>query len=115
MALLDLLGRRWSLRVLWELAEGPAGFRTLQSRCDGMSPSVLRQRLVELCAAGIVMQTAHVDYALTEEGLALFTALSPLRTWAVRWAERAGTSDRSRCNTPRSDAAWSSNLGPHGL
>ena len=41
MALLDLLGRRWALRVLWELREGPLQFRALQERCDGMSSSVL--------------------------------------------------------------------------
>ena len=42
MALLDLLGRRWALRVLWELRAGPVpGFRELQSRCGGVSSSVL--------------------------------------------------------------------------
>ena len=51
MALLDLLGRRWALRVLWELRDGPVPFRALQQRCDGMSSSVLNQRLAELRAA----------------------------------------------------------------
>jgi len=41
MALLDLLGRRWALRVLWELRSGPVpSFRELQSRCGGVSSSV---------------------------------------------------------------------------
>src|SRR5512133_1347094 len=40
----DLLGRRWALRVLWELREERLGFRALQSRCDDMSSSVLRDR-----------------------------------------------------------------------
>src|SRR6185436_20644032 len=48
MAALDLLGRRWTLRILWELRDGPVGFRDLQARCDAMSPSVLHQRLNEL-------------------------------------------------------------------
>ena len=48
MALLDLLGRRWALRVLWELRGGPAPtFRELQSRCGDVSSSVLAQRLHE--------------------------------------------------------------------
>ena len=34
MALLDLLGRRWTLRVLWELRADALGFRELQARCD---------------------------------------------------------------------------------
>src|SRR5207237_3071394 len=41
MALLDLLGRRWALRILWEARHGPLSFRALRERCDGMSPSVL--------------------------------------------------------------------------
>ena len=47
MALLDLLGRRWALRLIWELREGPLVFRALQARC-GVSPSVLNTRLAEL-------------------------------------------------------------------
>src|ERR1700722_17849874 len=53
MAALDLLGRRWSLRILWELREGPLGARSLRERCDGMSPSVLYDRLGELTGAGL--------------------------------------------------------------
>ena len=44
MALLDLLGRRWVLRIVWELREGPLTFRELQLRCGSMSSSVLNQR-----------------------------------------------------------------------
>jgi DNA-binding HxlR family transcriptional regulator len=36
MALLDLLGRRWALRVIWELRSEPLSFRELQERCAGM-------------------------------------------------------------------------------
>lgn len=88
MALLDLLGRRWALRILWELSQEPAGFRALQARCDGMSPSVLTQRLGDLQAAGAVTRLATGDYALSDEGEALVQLLLPLSTWAARWAER---------------------------
>lgn len=71
MALLDLLGRRWVLRIIWELtqASGPT-FRELQQRCDGITSSVLSQRLAELTEAGIIAR-AERGYALTPEGLAL--------------------------------------------
>jgi DNA-binding HxlR family transcriptional regulator len=55
---LDLFGRRWSLRVIWELREAPLGFRVLQQRCENMSSSVLSQRLSELVDAQLVEQTA---------------------------------------------------------
>ncbi|MBA2678999.1 MAG: helix-turn-helix transcriptional regulator [Ktedonobacteraceae bacterium] len=88
MALLDLLGRRWTLRILWELREKKLGFRALQNESDTMSPSVLSQRLMELREAGIVEQNEDADYLLTQEGNALVQSLAPLNDWAMRWAER---------------------------
>ena len=87
MALLDVLGRRWVLRIVWELRAETLGFRALQARCDAMSPSVLSQRLRDLEGAGIVEQVGH--YRLSREGNELLTALAPLEDWAARWAERS--------------------------
>ncbi len=89
MALFDLLGRRWTLRVLWELRDGGLTFRELQARCEGMSSSVLNQRLRELRDAGIVTVEGGEGYALSEDGRALLDALMPLHTWAERWGKRA--------------------------
>ncbi|MFE6821723.1 winged helix-turn-helix transcriptional regulator [Streptomyces sp. NPDC057690] len=86
MAALDLFGRRWSLRILWELHQGPTGFRPLQQRCDGMSSSVLRQRLVELTQAGLVAQQDDSGYMLTALGEDAYRALGPLARWAENWA-----------------------------
>src|SRR5258708_3083327 len=88
MALLDLLGRRWMLRVMWELRDAPAGFRQLQLRCDEMSPSVLSQRLRELMEAD-VLELLDEQYRLTGEGRELLEILVPLRAWATRWAQRS--------------------------
>ena len=86
MAALDLLGRRWALRTLWELRESAATFRELRARCDEVSPTVLNQRLAELRDAGIVAHEEGRGYALTAEGRALLDALAPLHEWAARWA-----------------------------
>jgi DNA-binding HxlR family transcriptional regulator len=91
MALLDLLGRRWALRVLWELRDGSAPtFRELQARCGDISSSVLSDRLRELRTAGIVAAERGGGYRLTSEGDELLDALAPLDAWAKRWARRAG-------------------------
>ena len=91
MALLDLLGRRWTLRVLWELRSPADSFRDLQARCDGMSSSVLSARLAELREAGAVATGGDGSgYGLTPEGEKLLEALEPLDAWASRWARRAG-------------------------
>ena len=87
MALLDLLGRRWALRVIWELRSEPLSFRALQERCAGMSSSVLNDRLRELRDADIVAPGPG-GYGLTEEGHALLAAYGPLQDWARRWAGR---------------------------
>ena len=86
MAALDLFGRRWHLRIIWELREGPLGFRVLQQRCDSMSSSVLRQRLTEMLAAHLVEQQPDKAYALTELGAGAFQALRPLIRWSQQWA-----------------------------
>jgi DNA-binding HxlR family transcriptional regulator len=85
MALLDLLGRRWALRVIWELrGDAPLSFRELQARCGAISSSVLNQRISELRAAGIL----DAGYRLTEEGRRLLDLYPPLAAWAERWAAR---------------------------
>ncbi len=87
MALLDLLGRRWTLRILWELRRGPFTFAELQTRCDAMSPSVLNQRISELRDALIIARTAG-GYRLTAEGESLLASIAPLDDWAKRWSRR---------------------------
>ena len=86
MAALDLLGRRWALRILWELRAQPANFRELRDLCDGVSPSVLNDRLHELREAGILELSGDVGYRTTKEGAALLRALEPLQVWANAWA-----------------------------
>jgi DNA-binding HxlR family transcriptional regulator len=95
MALLDLLGRRWALRVLWELRGEPLQFRALQERSGGISSSVLNQRLGELRDAGIVERGA-AGYALSAEGARLLAELEPLQGWAERWAGRSLSPRASR-------------------
>ncbi|MFD3481081.1 winged helix-turn-helix transcriptional regulator [Streptomyces sp. NPDC058695] len=85
MALFDLLGRRWALRVLWELrGDSAPTFRQLQQRCDGVSSSVLADRLRELGQADLV-EHAGEGYLLTRQGRALLERLAQLDAWASGW------------------------------
>lgn len=92
MALLDLLGRRWALRIIWELRDGPFRFRGLQEASGGLSPTLLNQRLRELREAGAVELTEE-GYRLTQDGEELFVMLAPLNDWAEKWALRTSNSD----------------------
>ena len=96
LALLDLLGRRWALRILWELRQEPASFQMLHRRCDLMSTSVLSQRLGELGEALLVEKDQAGAYALTESGSRLLSRLDGIDEWTQEWsrAVRSSTSDR---------------------
>jgi DNA-binding HxlR family transcriptional regulator len=82
------LGKRWNGVILATLTSGPAGFSELRRAVNGISDSVLSDRLSELAKAGLVVRTVidgppiTVEYALTEAGDALLPAMRELTTWA---------------------------------
>src|SRR4051812_23802730 len=84
--LMDLLGRRWAMRVLWELREPAASFRDLQARCGDISSSVLWQRVGELKEAGLVDAPERSGLRLTDSGNDLIESIRPLLAFAERWA-----------------------------
>lgn len=86
MAILDLLGRRWALRIGWELRDGPLAFRELQRRCDMPSPNILTTRLREACDARLVEKDSDGLYGLTRRGRSLLDVLAPLDEWAKGWS-----------------------------
>lgn len=81
MRVLDLLSRRWALRVLWELRDGRLTFRALREACDDVSPSSLNQRLAELRGLGVV-ELGDDGYGLTASGVRLSRTLLELSRWA---------------------------------
>lgn len=85
MALLELLSRRWLLRVVWELRAGPLKFRPLQAASGDLSPSLLNRRLKELREAGLVELTPE-GYRLTELGRGFLRAFMPVLQWSEDWA-----------------------------
>ncbi len=87
MALLDLLGRRWTLRIVWELREQPLTSRALRAACDEASPTVLQARLSELREAGFIELLPASGYRLTEMGQDLLETSLPLYRFAERWSK----------------------------
>jgi DNA-binding HxlR family transcriptional regulator len=82
------LGKRWNAVVLGHLSGGPAGFRDLSRAIDGISDSVLSDRLTDLAAGGLITRTVSegppvaVSYELTDRGRALMPALEQIAFWA---------------------------------
>lgn len=90
--LFDLLGRKWTLHIVWTLRErGAVRFNELKRQADGISPRVLSDRLDELAEQGLVERRAHdetpprVEYELTEKGRDLDGVLAAYADWADRW------------------------------
>ena len=118
-AALDLFHRRWTLRILWELRQGPLTFRQLQGAGGEISASVLSQRLAELRDALLVEHDGS-GYALTAQGTALLAAFEPLQAWSLRWhaaVQRATSSSppptpSSPRSTPPSPRSTSSSPTP---
>lgn len=84
-----LIGSRWVVAVLHELAGGPVRYNALHRRLDGVSHKVLTQTLRRLMRSGIISRRAHptpppyVEYQLTRSGLELLRNLERLERWAA--------------------------------
>jgi DNA-binding HxlR family transcriptional regulator len=82
------LGKRWNAVVLGHLSAGAAGFRDLSRAIDGISDSVLSDRLADLGKGGLISRTVDegpplaVSYQLTDRGRALMPALEQIAQWA---------------------------------
>ncbi|MEO9634096.1 MAG: helix-turn-helix domain-containing protein [Parasphingorhabdus sp.] len=85
MVLLDILGKRWTLRIMWELRNGPFTFRALQESCDMLSPTTLNNRLSDLKKLEIVDHQPD-GYQLTAKGLELAKIMIGLTKWADKEA-----------------------------
>jgi DNA-binding HxlR family transcriptional regulator len=91
------LGRPWNAVLLGALSAGPAGFRELAREIDGISDSMLSDRLTGLAATGLIRRIAHegppvsVAYELTERGRALIPALGQISAWAEQHLPEGGS------------------------
>jgi DNA-binding HxlR family transcriptional regulator len=91
MRAFELLGTRWTGVVLGTLSGGPAGFAALARAVEGISDSMLSDRLGALTRAGLVTRTVSegppvsVAYDLTEAGRALLPTLEQISLWAERY------------------------------
>jgi len=87
MALFDLIGRNWSLGIIWNLQEHPKSFSELEELCNGISPTTLNTRLKELQKTFIIEKIVG-GYQLTDSGKELFSLFIPLRIWSNEWSKK---------------------------
>ncbi|MGA5565743.1 winged helix-turn-helix transcriptional regulator [Streptomyces platensis] len=86
-AAVDVIGGKWKVLLLWALAQRPQRFGELRRELPKISEKVLTQQLRELEADGIVHREnfaqvpPKVEYSLTDFGVSLNEALTPLGAW----------------------------------
>ena len=85
MRLLDILGQRWVLRVLWELRSGAMSFRALQAACEPISPAVLNNR-IKLLRAHDLIALQPAGYELTARAQTLLPVIVEMTQLADTWA-----------------------------
>ncbi len=100
-----LLGDKWTLIILRDLATGPRRFKELEHSGEGISPSILASRLRELEQQGIVTRTSfneippRVEYTLTQKGRDALPVVEALRTYGTRWLAPTGAAVESAAYT----------------
>ena len=86
-----LLGDKWTLIILRDLAAGPRRFKDLAHSGEGISPSMLASRLRELEEQGLIIRTSYheipprVEYTLSEKGRDVLPVIEALRAYGERW------------------------------
>ncbi len=95
MVLLNILGQRWTLRILWELRDTRANFRVLRLKCDDVSPTLLNKRLKHLRDLGLV-DLNEWGFGLTEDGKALARQFIQLDNWANVWVKAGANTGQAK-------------------
>ena len=89
---LDLVGDKWTLLIIRDLAAGPRRFVELQRVLPGISTEQLRSRLNRMVADGLLTRQRYrevpprVDYELTERARDVLPVVGALATWGYAWA-----------------------------
>lgn len=98
----EILGERWTILIVRELMLGPKRFSDLKAALNGVSPSVLADRLARLEERGILSRSempppaASTVYELDEAGRAMKPLLVELTRWGVRFLDAPGAADHIR-------------------
>ncbi|MEG0258834.1 MAG: winged helix-turn-helix transcriptional regulator [Lysinibacillus sp.] len=87
---MDLIGKRWTALILYQLLDGPQRFNEIESALP-VSGRLLSERLKELEKEGLVERKVYsevpvrVEYSMTDKGRALEGAIRQIESWATGW------------------------------
>ncbi|MFC3883615.1 winged helix-turn-helix transcriptional regulator [Bacillus songklensis] len=89
---MQLIGKRWTGLIIYQLLSGQQRFCTIQSALP-ISGRLLSERLKELEDEGIVNRHVYpevpvrVEYSLTDKGIALEPVIREIEKWSQAWVK----------------------------
>lgn len=89
---MDIIGRRWTGLIIYQLLQGPQRFSVIEASLP-VSGRLLSERLKELEQEGIVLREVfpetpvRIQYSLTDKGRALSPVIRDLQVWSEAWIE----------------------------
>ena len=107
-ASLSVIGGKWKILIIWQLANRPRRFGELRRFVTGVTEKMLIQGLKELEKDGLVSRRdfreipPKVEYSLTERGVELANVLRPLCEWGKEnFSEQIAPPQLESYATPR--------------
>ncbi|WHY72118.1 winged helix-turn-helix transcriptional regulator [Fictibacillus enclensis] len=99
---IDIIGGKWKVLILWNLNEGPKRFNELKRSIPDITQKMLTQQLKELSEHGLVSRLelgeTHVVYETTDMGKKIQPTLFAMCRWGDEFAEQHGIA-MNRCWT----------------
>jgi DNA-binding HxlR family transcriptional regulator len=89
----EILGGKWTILLIRDLADGRSRFCELERSLDGISPRTLSLRLRALEEQGIIERRTfpevppRVEYSLTEKGQGLVPIIENMRAYGREYLE----------------------------
>jgi DNA-binding HxlR family transcriptional regulator len=95
---LDIIGGKWAMPIIYNLSKGKMRFREIERTVEGINTRMLVKELKNLEANGIVTREVFatvpptVEYTLTAKGEKLLPSIRSLHQWGQEFAV-AGSAD----------------------
>jgi DNA-binding HxlR family transcriptional regulator len=89
---LDVIGGKWSMPIIYNLSKGKMRFKEIERTIEGINTRMLVKELKNLEANGIITRKVFatvpptVEYALTTKGDKLLPSIRSLHQWGLEFA-----------------------------
>lgn len=89
---LDVIGGKWSMPIIYNLSKGKMRFKEIERTIEGINTRMLVKELKNLEANGIITREVFatvpptVEYALTKKGDKLLPIIKSLHQWGLEYA-----------------------------